>query len=172
MKRAAIGASIARVLVMATSLLIAVAAPAHRGHSTLSVVEIDAGTGSVTVTHDFAAHDAEPALAVIAPGAQPSLDDPRAVAALVAYVGRRFMLADAGGRRVALTLASTRLAGDGVRLVYSGRLPPPASAVTVDSGLFDEINPDQENQVNIRRAKVTRTALFRAGTEAVTIRFD
>jgi hypothetical protein len=42
----------------------------------------------------------------------------------------------------------------------------------VDSNLFEETHPDQENQVNVRRAKVTRTAVFRPGQAAQTISFD
>lgn len=160
-----------RALVLAT-LFCAAPTLAHRGHSTLSVVEIDAATGVVTVTHEMAAHDAEPALVQIAPDAQPSLDDRQALAALVAYVGRRFMLGDADGRRFPLTLRSTDLDGDDVKLIYTGRLPLPARTVTVDSRIFVEINADQENQVNVRRLKITRTALFRPDTEPQSVAFE
>lgn len=151
--------------------LLAAQAEAHRGRSTLSVVEIDAATGNVTVTHRMAAHDVEPALVDIAPRAQPSLDDPDALAALVAHAARAFVLADANGR-VALTHKETDLAGDDVRLVYVGRLAAPAKIVTVDSNLLEESHPDQENQVNVRRAKRTLTAVFRPGSEPQSLRFD
>jgi hypothetical protein len=163
-----------RMALLVAVALTAAASPvaAHRGHSSLSVVEIDAATGAVTVTHRVAAHDLEPALVRIAPGAQPSLDDADAVAALVAYAARAFVLRDEDGGRLALTHAATDLAGDDVRLVYTARLRPPARTVSVDSNLFEETHPDQENQVNVRRARITRTALFRPGDEPQDIRFD
>ena len=72
-----------RALLVA-ALVGALASPAlaHRGHAGLTVVEIDPASGAVSVVHRFAAHDVEPALVSIAPEAQPSLDDPRAVADL------------------------------------------------------------------------------------------
>ncbi|MCP3734625.1 hypothetical protein M9979_07030 [Sphingomonas sp. RP10(2022)] len=162
---------IAALTAALTVALLSLAAPAaaHRGHSTLSVIEVDAATGAVTVTHDMAAHDAEPALVFIAPNAQPSLDDADALAALTVYIGRRFRLSDATGAAIALTLAATELDGDDVRLTYRGRMPAAARAITVDSTIFADIHPDQENQVNVRRSKVTRTALFRPGSEPQTI---
>jgi len=68
------------VLLAAVSLaLTPLPAAAHRGHGALSVVEIDVKSGEVRVSHRVATHDAEPALALIAPDAQTSLDDPDAV---------------------------------------------------------------------------------------------
>lgn len=148
------------------------AAAAHRGHASLSVVEIDAATGAVTITHRMAAHDVEPALSVIAPAAQQSLDDADALKALEAYAGRVFKVWDADGGAVALEHKATRLAGDSVELVYVTSLPPPARAITVDSGLLEDAHADQENQVNVRRSKVTRTVLFRVGDAPQTVVFE
>lgn len=148
------------------------AALAHRGHASLTVVEIEAATGAVTITHRLAAHDVEPALGQIAPDAQRSLDDADAVRALEAYAGRVFQLWDADGKPLVLTHTRTDLRGDDVELVYAARLPPGSKAVTVDSGLMESMFADQENQVNVRRNKVTRTALFRPGDEPQRIAFD
>lgn len=148
------------------------AATAHRGHASLSVVEIEAATGAVTITHRMAAHDVEPALAGIAPDAQPSLDDAVALAALEAYAARVFQLWDAEGRAVAVVHQRTELAGDGVVLVYRAQLPASATRVRVDSGLFEGTYADQENQVNVRRSRVTKTAVFRPGDGPQEIRFD
>jgi hypothetical protein len=74
-------------MIAAASLVLApLPAAAHRGHAALSVVDINAKTGAVTVRHRVAAHDAEPTLAVIAPDANASLDDPEAIEALKAYM--------------------------------------------------------------------------------------
>ena len=156
---------------LTAALTVAAPALAHRGHSSLTVVEIDADTGAVTVTHRMAAHDVEPALVDIAPRAQPSLDDADAMAALEAYAGQAFLLEDDAGP-VALTHSLTDLKGDHVRLVYTGRVTLPARSVRVDSDLFEETHADQENQVNVRRKKVTKTAVFRPGQAPERIFFD
>lgn len=159
-------------LVAALLLLAAAPAAAHRGHASLSVVEIDAASGAVTVTHRLAAHDVEPALSRIAPDAQASVDDPDALAAFVAYAGRAFRLVGEDGTPAPLEHVRTELAGDSITVVYRTRLAAPAKTVTVDSNLLEETWPDQENQVNVRRSKVTRTVVFRPGDAAQEVTFD
>jgi len=134
---------------------------AHRGHATLSVVEIDAASGAVTVTHRMAAHDVEPVLANIAPDSQPSLDDPEAVKALIAYVGRAFRIAE-----VPLVFVGQELAGDTVVLRFAGRLKGLPETLLISGGLFGETHADHATQVNVRRAGVTRTLQFRADDPA------
>jgi hypothetical protein len=137
---------------------------AHRGHASLSVVWIDE-RGGVTVTHRFAAHDVEPALVAIAPDAQPSLDDPDALAAFVRYVGARFRVE--GAR---LALASKELRGDDVTLVFTGRMTR-APKVSVRADFFGETHPGHSTQVNIRQGGVTRTLWFRPGEGAKAVSF-
>ena len=158
--------------VFALGLAFAAPAEAHRGHAGLSVVEIDPASGEVTVVHRFYAHDVEPALRSLAPEAQPSLDDPKAVAALQAHLGQRFRL-DVDGVRVPLHLTGHDLAGDNVRVEFAGARPAgPVHEVRVDVDFFPNVYDDMEMQVNVRVAGITRTALFHAGTEAQTIRFE
>jgi len=164
-----------RRLLTTLGALLALATPAaaHRGHEALTVVEIDASTGAVIVTHRAAAHDVEPALSVIAPAAQQSLDDPEAVKALEAYWARSFRLWDADGKAVALVHRKTNLAGDDVELIYAGEMPKGAtSAVTVDSNLLEDAHADEENLVNVRRAGVTKSAVFHLGQGPQTVVFD
>ena len=160
------------LLVGAVLLAVPGAAVAHRGHASLTVMVIDAATGAVTISHRMAAHDVEPALSVIAPDAQQSLDDPAAVKALEAYAGIAFKVWDADGQTLALRHRETRLAGDSVELIYSAQLPAAARSVSVDSDLFENAHDDQENQVNVRRGKVTKTAVFRLGDAPQQISFD
>ena len=141
-------------LLLAGGLGLAPAA-AHRGHATLSVVEIDAKSGAVTVLHRMSAHDVEPVLANIAPEAQPSIDDPEAMAALVAYVGQRFAI-----KGVRLAPAGQKLAGDTVTLRYIGRLKARPAQLLIAGALFGETWDDHLTQVNIRRAGVTRSLQF------------
>jgi hypothetical protein len=146
------------------ALLAAGPAAAHRGHATLSVVEIDAATGAVTVSHRMAAHDVEPVLANIAPDAQPSLDDPDAVKMLVAYVGREFRIAG-----VPLTYAGQTLAGDTVVLRFTGRLQGKPKQLAIAGGMFGETHADHATQVNVRRAGVTRSLQFRPNDPPQTL---
>lgn len=145
----------------AAALLSPVPAAAHRGHSALSVVELDARTGAITVSHRFQTHDAEPALAVIAPDAQTSLDDPDAVKALTAYMGAYFTVT-VKGADVDLVLKDMTLGADEVRMVYTGRISAPdvLGEIDIKAVMFADIYPDQVNQVNIRRGGPTRTLVF------------
>jgi len=160
-----------RALLTAAALATLCASPAlaHRGHAGLTVVEI-AADGGVSVVHRFAAHDVEPALVSIAPGAQPTLDDPAAVAALEAHVGSHFRL-DVGGQTLALRHVETRLAGDQVRLDFAGAANGPVETVTVDLDFFPGVHDDQEQQVNVRIGGVTRSVVFRPGSQAQTVSF-
>ena len=162
-------------LLLSALLALGMATPAlaHRGHDGLTVVEIDGISGAVRVEHRFAAHDVEPALVSIAPEAQPSLDDPAAVAALEDHLAARFRL-DIDGRTVALTRTATDLAGDNIRIRFTGQVPPGSSAhqITVDLDFFPGVHDDQEQQVNIRSAGVTRTLVFRPGDAARSVRLQ
>lgn len=153
-------------MVAASLVLAPLPAAAHRGHGALSVVEFDAKTGAVSVSHRVPAHDAEPALAAIAPDAQTSLDDPEAVDALKRYMASRFAVSVAG-RPVALTLKDMTLGADEVRFEYDGKVAPSdiSGTVTVRAPLFADVYGDQVNQVNVRRLGVTRTLIF-SGSDA------
>ena len=159
------------VLALVLALGLASPAAAHRGHAGLTVVEIVPATGAVSVVHRFAAHDVEPALVSIAPDAQPSLDDPKAVAALEAHLAGRFRL-DIDGAQVALHRADTVLAGDNIRVDFAGGRPAGAArSVRIDLDFFPGVHDDQEQQVNVRIDGVTRTVVFRPGAAAQTVDF-
>ena len=158
---------------LTAALIAGLATPAlaPRGHGGLTVVEIDAVSGAVSVTHRFAAHDVEPALLSIAPEAQPSLDDPRAVADLEAHLGQRFRLS-LDGTAVPVTHTVTQLAGDNIRVDFGGRTDDrEITRVTVDLDFFPGVHDDQEQQVNVRLNGVTRTVVFRPGSQAQTLSF-
>jgi len=158
----------ATALILAASLVLApLPAVAHRGHGALSVVEINARTGAITVSHRAPAHDVEPALAVIAPDAQASLDDPDAIEALKAYMLKQFCVA-VGGKIVELTLKDLTLGADEVRFDYVGKIAPgdATAAVGIKAAMFSDVYGDEVNQVNVRRFGVTRTLVF-TGAEGV-----
>jgi hypothetical protein len=162
-----------RRALLAAALIAGLATPvmAHRGHAGLTVIEIDPASGAVSVVHRFSAHDVEPALVSIAPEAQPSLDDPWAVAELETHLRQRFRL-DIDGAAIPVTHAGTDLAGDNIRVEYSGETSDRSiAAVTIDLDFFPGVHDDQEQQVNVRINGVTRTVLFRPGSEAQTVTF-
>jgi hypothetical protein len=155
-------------IIAAASLVLApLPAAAHRGHAALSVVDINAKTGAVTVRHRVAAHDAEPTLAVIAPDANASLDDPEAIEALKAYMLKQFCVA-VDGKIVELTLKDLTLGADEVRFEYVGKIAPAdaAALVGIKAAMFSDVYSDEVNQVDVRRFGVTRTLIF-TGAEAV-----
>ena len=144
------------------------AALAHRGHATLSVVVIDPATGDMTVTHRMAAHDAEPALAMIAPEEQASLDNDVAMEAFVDHLATHFTV---DGQT--LTFVSRSAEGDDLTVVYRGRVKTPVKAVVVEADLLPPVDGGEpEFQVNVRVGKVTRTLLFVPGTGPQTAVFD
>jgi len=124
---------IARAAIMFAAACLVLAplpAAAHRGHGVLSVVEIDAKTGGIRVSHRIPTHDVEPALAQIAPDAQTSLDDPEAVletdaATLRGLVFGDVPLADAR-QRGAIRIEGNEAAAE--RFLRSFRRPAPRSA--------------------------------------------
>jgi len=154
---------IARRLLLALALAGAALSPAaaHRGHDALTVVTV-AANGTLTVSHRFEASDIEPALAQIAPDAQPSLDDPEAVEALVAYLQRHFTVSSERGP-IALVPAKTDLGASEVRISFTGNASRGFRRLTLRSDLLGDIYPGQVNQVNVRAGATTRTLAMAAG---------
>ena len=160
--------SLGRRLLLFAALAGAAISPAgaHRGHDALTVVTV-AANGALTVSHRFEASDIEPALGEIAPDAQPSLDDPEAVAALVAYLQRRFTLSSERGP-IVLSPDKTELGASEVRISFTGNAGRAVRRLTLRSDLLGDIYPGQVNQLNIRAGATTRTLTLAAG-ESETI---
>lgn len=147
-------------------------ASAHKGHGGLTVIEIDPALGTVSVSHRFPIHDIEPALPTIATEVQPSLDDPLAVQALETHLVERFRL-DVDGVAISVAHAATELAGDNAQINYTGQMPVSEGvrSVRVDMDYFPGVHDDQEQQVNVRTGGVTRTVVFRPGSQAQRLDF-
>ena len=68
--------------------------------------------------------------------------------------------------------AGTALAADNIRVDFAGETADrDIQAVTVDLDFFPGVHDDQEQQVNVRVDGVTRTVVFRPGSEAQTVSF-
>ncbi|WP_432815250.1 DUF6702 family protein [Sphingorhabdus sp.] len=145
-------------LLCALLVLMVSPAAAHRGHDALSVVTL-AADGGVTVSHRFEAHDIEPALAQIAPDAQPSLDDPDAQQALIAYVAANFRMATNDGP-IRLAVSHVDFGSDIVRIEFSGKVRNPVRRLGIGSRLLNGVYRRQVNQVNVRFGKTVRTLTF------------
>lgn len=159
------------ILAAATAMMLLAAPPAgaHRGHDALTTVVLE-NDGRIRVSHRLEASDIEPALAAIAPGAQPSLDDPDAVAALVAYLGNRFRLSS-GNHPIALVATGSRLGGAVVQFDFASKSKVTPDRLTVTSQILTDIHPSQINQVNVRRGRKVQTLTFlRGGSQTVATR--
>jgi len=142
---------------------------AHRGHDALTLVTL-APNGTVVVSHRFDAHDLEPALDIIAPMAQPSLDDPDALVALKSYLMKRFSLASDGGW-IALKPGKIDTSGGEVRVEFSGQAKGKVRTLTVRSEILSDVYPSQVNQVNVRFGDTVRTLTFSGGgAQSVPVR--
>jgi hypothetical protein len=154
---------------LALSLLVMAPAGAHRGHDALSSIVIEKD-GRVRVSHRLETSDLEPALSIIAPDAQPSLDDPEAVAAIIAYLGTHFALR-LDNRPVTLVAAGSDLRGAVVQFDFIGKTSGAPKMLTVTSQLLTDVHPAQVNQVNVRHGKVVQTLTFRrGGSQTVAVR--
>lgn len=151
---------------VAAALLLASPALAHRGHDAMSVVTLDS-EGHVTVSHRFESHDIEPALVDIAPDAQPSLDDPDAMAALERYLVHRFSVS-ADGTPVALTVRHTDIGASEVRIDLEGTAKARPRTLELGSTILLDVYPGQVNQVVVRAGETVRTLRF-AGSETQVV---
>ena len=110
------------------------AAQAHRGHQTLSLVDVDA-RGEVRITHTLTAHDTEPELVRLAPAANPSVDDPDALQALLDHLAGGFTV---NGSRA--ELLSYNLGSDMLTFVHRARIALAGKGLpqrfTIDYRLF------------------------------------
>lgn len=115
--------------------------------------------GQVRVSHRFAAHDVEPALAEIAPNAEANLDDPAAISAFVGYLRRTFTLASERGP-ILLSPGPIDVESDEVRIGFVGKARAPIHQLSIMSRVLTDIYPQQVNQVNVRVGGVVQTLTF------------
>ncbi|UDF04486.1 DUF6702 family protein [Asticcacaulis sp. AND118] len=153
------------MLLSALGLVFASPALAHRGHHTLSVVEITPD-GEVTVTHTLSAHDTEPELVELAPDAQPSVDDSDALTALQAHLHDAFTV---NGQR--LNFFAFEAWGDDLQFTYRGKLNGAPKSVNIGYGLFPNSPKTGVGLVNVRLNGVTKSLTFGKGEGSKTVGF-
>lgn len=136
---------------------------AHQLQAALTTIGVNPRTGLVEIVHRFYAHDAEHALAE-ASGIEGDIHaDPALQQAFGRYVARHFSLTDAEGRALEPELVGAEVEGDFLR-VYQ-QLPGEAfdRIARVGHDSLQEVWPDQENRVNLRREEGVRTLILRSG---------
>lgn len=128
-----------------------------------TLVEVNAANGRTLVTHHLDARTIAPLLPKIARGAPASLEDPAAAEVLGRYVGRAFRIG------VPLKLESYAAQDGRVLITYSAQLPVRAAAVTINSDLFEDVDPAATTDVEVRSGAVTRMLRFKRGSKAQTV---
>jgi len=131
------------------------AAQAHRGHQTLSLVDVDA-RGEVRITHTLTAHDTEPELVRLAPAANPSVDDPDALQALLDHLAGGFTV---NGSRA--ELLSYNLGSDMLTFVHRARVALAGKGLpqrfTIDYKLFAGSHSAPVGLVQVRYRGATKS---------------
>lgn len=158
------------VLMLCLGLFSATPALAHKGHAATIIGEVDA-KGRLVLEVRMMAHDAEPALSVIAPTAQPSFDDPDALKAFIAYVGNSLKVGTPKTGPVKLRLIQSYLMGDDVRLTYEGEIPGEIKEIFFRTQLLANIYPDQVTEVIFKARGVTRSTAFFLGDPVKPLSF-
>ena len=145
------------------------AALSHRGHQTMSLVDIGV-QGEVRITHTLIAHDTEPELLQLAPAAAPTVDDADALHALLVHLSDAFRVNGARG-----TYLSHELGPDVLTFVYQTKIAVPANAaplsITIAHSLFPASHTALVGFVNVRYRGVTKGLQFVRGTAPQTVTF-
>ena len=162
MKRS--GVALLGLLAMA---LVSSPAVAHRIEAALSVVEVNATSGVLEITHRLYAHDLEHALDLGAVGVG-YFETPEGQAAIKAYCERQFLIADGEGKAMPLQFVGAEVSGD-LLYVYFEADRYRGRDLTLDSNLLQDFTQAQVNQVNVRRDGKTVSARFQSDTAAKRI---
>ena len=145
------------------------AARAHRGHQTLSLVDVDA-RGEVRITHTLTAHNTEPELARLAPAANPSVDDPDALKALLDHLAGGFTV---NGSKA--DLLSYYLGSDTLTFVYRARIALAGKGLpqrfTIDYKLFAGSYSAPVGLVQVRYRGATKSLQCVPGAAPLSVDF-
>ena len=150
-------------------LSVAVSASAHQLQAALTTIELNPRSELVEIVHRFYAHDAEHALAEVA-GIEGDIRTDRALQqAFGRYVARHFSLSDAEGRPLEPELVGAEVEGDFL-WIYQ-QLPAKSfdRIARVGHDSLQEVWPDQENRVNLRRDDGVHTLILRSGDGAIAV---
>jgi hypothetical protein len=154
-----------RGLVALLLLGLATSSTAHQLQAALTTIEVNPHSERVEIVHRFYAHDAEHALDQVA-GIRGDIRTDRALQeAFGRYVARRFSLTDADGSALEPELVGAEVDGDFL-WVYQ-QLPGEdfERIARIGHDSLQEVWPQQENRVNLRRDDGVRTLILRKGDD-------
>ncbi len=154
-----------------TGLLCFGSLAAHQQKESLTRVLFNERTGNIEVMHRFLLHDAEHASRKLFGGEADLLGSATDRDRFERYVHKRFSLADQDGSAVRLTRVGNEIDGDHLWVYAEAPIPESLSALTLSQDALLDIWPDQVNLVNVERGKTVRSATFKVGSDAATIRF-
>lgn len=156
-------------LVALLLLGLAATATAHQLQAALTTIEVNPRSQLVEIVHRFYAHDAEHALAEVAGTEGDIHTDSALQQAFGRYVARHFSLIDAEGTPLEPELVGAEVEGDFL-WVYQ-QLPGEAfdRIARVGHDSLQEVWPDQENRVNLRRDDGVRTLILRSGDDPAAV---
>ncbi|KAA9338316.1 hypothetical protein F0P96_05635 [Hymenobacter busanensis] len=157
-----------RLFVLASALLLSLAAFAHAYHASIMDVKVNAQKKQLEVALKVFTDDLEKGLSVGQP--RPiSLDQtpPFVVQPLVAaYLRKTIVFTGKPSEEFPLKYIGMERENDAHWLYFSVALPRPLQGVRLQQRLLLEQFPDQMNIVNVEASSGKKSALFRNGNEA------
>ena len=139
------------LLWLAPALLLGAASrsEAHRAHVTLTRLQANPRAGTWELLHSLHYHDAAQVLARLVGGRriEPTAVEGRARLAL--EVERCFRILGPDARPLAIVTAGSELEGDSVVVYQELAAPEPRGTYAVECTLFQEVFPDQVNNVSV-----------------------
>jgi hypothetical protein len=142
-------------------------AMAHRMNVAMSVIEVNPNSKRLEITHSLYAHDLEGALGAGSVNLT-WFETSQGEAALRAYCLAQFSIASSNGRAIALRFVGVELRGDLINIYFEGPRVQ-GNALLVQSSFLQEMSDSQINQVNVRAAGRTNSAIFQTGARAKQI---
>ena len=164
-----------RTLLIALAGLSLVTAPsaAHRMHAGVTEIAVNERTGEMEIIHRVYGHDLMEALDRTELDASAFLATPEGLAAVAAYAGPLFRMADSEGELMDLAYVGAEADGEYAWIYYAAAVPPEQNAFIVDNDLLSETFDDQVMMTNLRFASQVRTAMQGPGRRApVRVRFS
>lgn len=157
-------------LVVALLLLaLTASAGAHQLQAALTTIEVNPRSELVEIVHRFYAHDAEHALNEVAGIGGDIRSDRDLQEAFGRYVARHFSLTDAEGTALKPELVGAEVEGDFLWVYQQLPADDFDRIARIGHDSLQEVWPQQENRVNLRRDDGVRTLILRSDDDRVSV---
>jgi uncharacterized protein DUF6702 len=146
---------------------------AHRMHAGVTEIAVNERTGELEIIHRVYGHDLMEALDRTDLDADTYLATPDGLAAVGAYAGRTFRMADTDGELLDLSYVGAEADGEFTWIYFSAAIPAEQASFIVDNDLLAETFDDQVMMTNLRFNSAVRTAMQGPGQRSpVRVRFS